>query len=491
MPGPPLSEAEIALWRALEEAAGATQLTGFIPLVTPWYEEPEHLLPLADLFHRADEAARGGGPPVRALSSTPPQHGKTESMLHWIVWFMMRNPTQTVAYISYEAGIAHAKSRTARDVADRAGLPLDGSTRAAAYWKTKDGGGLIATGIGGRLTGFKVDLMVIDDPHKNRVEAESGVYQRRCLEWARSVAFTRLSPKASVIVNMARWSEGDLIGRLQSETEVKWETVNLEAILDEGEPGERALAPSIKPLEWLRDQRRLLGPYDWASLYCGRPAPRGGALFKAPATFDAFSEIQSARIAIGCDPAATAKTSADHSAIVVLGAVGEGLDQRTYVLDVWRGQVEIPALIEKLRAVQEKWRATIYVEASGGFKAIPQILRAVGASGGPNAVDPLRVIEVRALGDKLSRAIPVSAAWNDGRVLVPSYDEPWKADFLEEVRKFTGKGDKQDDQVDALAHAFRAIDRRAEGLTRRVGAAVYGSPNEARSRRRPRTITIY
>lgn len=472
MSGQPLSPEELALWSLLEEASGVRQLTGFVPLVTPWYREPEHLEPLADLFWRADRDGK-----VRALSSTPPQHGKTESMLHWIVWYLLRNPTHTVAYVSYEAGIAQRKSRTAREIAERAGLSLDANTRAASYWRTTEGGGLLATGIGGPLTGFRVDLLVIDDPHKNRVEAESTTYQMRALDWARAVAFTRLTPTASVIVNMARWSDGDLIGRLGGETEIAWEQVNLEAILDEGTANERALCEEIKPLEWLKEQRRLLGPYDWASLYCGHPQPRGGALFKDPVYYRMFSEIGGARLAIGCDPAASAKTSADHSAICVVGAVGDGIDQKVYVLEVWRGQVEIPALVEKLREMQEKWRCPVFIESQGGFKAVAQTLRSIGASGKKGTddeKDQLRIVEVSATSDKFIRALPVSAAWNDGRVLLPHDDADWKPEFIREVKKFTGKGDKQDDQVDALAHAFKAVDRRATEAKRGVGREKYG-----------------
>lgn len=475
MAGLPLTDEELALWEALEEASGVQQLVGFVPLVTPWYQEPKHLEPLADLFYRADRDGK-----VRALSSTPPQHGKTESMLHWIVWYLLRNPTHTVAYVSYEAGIAQKKSRVAREIADRAGLALDANTRAAAYWRTKQGGGFLATGVGGPLTGFRVDLLVIDDPHKNRVEAESSVFQERALGWATSTAFTRLSPRASVIVNMARWADGDLIGRLYEEAEVEggWEQVNLEAIVDEGLSTEHALAESIKPLEWLKEQRRLLGPYDWASLYCGHPQPRGGALFKDPTYYRMFAEIAGARLAIGCDPAASAKTSADHSAICVVGAVGDGIDQKVYVLEVWRGQVEIPALVEKLREMQEKWRCPVYIESQGGFKAVAQTLRSIGAAGkGGKPDDPkdqLRIVEVSATTDKFIRALPVSAAWNDGRVFLPYDEEPWKPEFIREVKKFTGKGDKQDDQVDAMSHAFRAVDRRVPDIRRGVSPANRG-----------------
>lgn len=458
----PLDAQTVALWRALESQMGADALVAFVPLVSPWLQRPDHLLPLAELFWRASQGQR-----VRALTSTPPQHGKTTSMLHWIARYVRDRPERTVAYVSYEAGIAQSKSKECREIARRAGVALRDDSAAAREWRTPEGGGLIATGVGGPLTGHRVDLLVIDDPVKNRSVAESAVFQQGLVDWASSTAFTRLPKDGSVIVNMARWAQGDLIGRLKEEDESGiWEILNLPAIFDEGTPSERALWEAGKPLEFLKEQRKhFIHAYDWAALYEGSPTPRGGELFREPARYKLISDIAGARFAIACDPAATARTSADHSAIVVAAAVGDGASQKVYVMDVWRGQVEIPELVEKLRAFQADWRCPIFVESAGGFKAVAQMLRRVGpATQGRN--DPLRVVEVPPLGDKFTRALPVSTAWNDGRVLVPERDDPWIAPFLSEVRKFTGKGDKQDDQVDALAHAFNALDRRSTGVKR-------------------------
>jgi len=72
-------------------------------------------------------------------------------------------------------------------------------------------------------------------------------------------------------------------------------------------------------------------------------------------------------------------------------------------------------------------------------------------------VDPLlRLTEVKLQGDKFQRAQAVAAAWNDGRVLVPT-SAPWLANFLAEMSAFTGVRDAHDDQVDALAHAWNSL----------------------------------
>lgn len=460
-----MEEADYRELARLEWAdGGVSSLLEFIPLVTPWYGAPVfHLKPLAELFWQA-----GCGNRLRVLSSTPPQHGKTTSMLHWIVAYLKAFPWQVVAYVTYESGIAWSKSREAREIAERAGVAIKKGSASVAEWRTTQGGGFLATSIGGRLTGYRVDLLVVDDPHKDRISAESPTYQLRAYEWFSSAAMTRLSKDASVIVNMARWSQGDLIGRLLENKKIDWKVVNLKAIKDDG----TALWQQEKPLEYLKQLRDsgLVHPYDWAALYEGNPQPRGGALFGEPARYDVIpmdaNNVKGWRFAIACDPAATAKNSADYSAIVVVGATGDGPNQKVYVLDVWRGQVEIPALVKKLNQFQARWRCPVWIEAVGGFKAVPQMLRDVGHTQDP----ALRVCEVSGRGDKFTRALPVSAAWGDGRVLIPrSEDEhPWLKDFLAEIKRFTGKGDAQDDQVDALAHAFDAVDRRVTSIERGI-----------------------
>jgi predicted phage terminase large subunit-like protein len=63
----------------------------------------------------------------------------------------------------------------------------------------------------------------------------------------------------------------------------------------------------------------------------------------------------------------------------------------------------------------------------------------------------LRILELPVSGDKFCRAQPAAAAWNDGRLRIPT-QAPWVQDFVGEVTRFTGQGDRHDDQVDALAH---------------------------------------
>lgn len=435
--------------RHMESLAGPDVLPDWVALATPRYQPPNHLLPLAEAFWRADK-----GQEVLMCSSTPPRHGKTESILHWMVRHLCHHPDETVAYISFAAERAQQKSRVALDIARAMGLEI--KRGAANHWTTKQGGGFIAQGVNGPLTGTGLHMLVVDDPIKNRKEAESETYRDSIHEWFTSTAMSRFEPGCPVraIVNMARWHDDDLIGRLLKQTDVAWSYMNLPAISDEG-----PLWP-LYTLEALDLKRRIVGEYDWASLYMGQPMPREGYVFHEPTRYR-VPDVVGARIAIGVDPAATSKTSSDYSAIVVLAAKGQGSDQMVSVLDVWRGQVEVPELVKRCASVTKHWGAPCFVEAVGGFKAVPQMMR---------AIDPkLRVVDLQPTTDKFTRSLPAKAAWNDGRIRVPMPGTTkWVDDFVGEVCKFTGHDDAHDDQVDALAHAFSAIDQRTASMQRGV-----------------------
>ena len=75
---------------------------------------------------------------------------------------------------------------------------------------------VLAMSVQGALTGKGAHLLIIDDPIKNSLEAGS-VHKRDALwDWFHSTRVTRLEPGGAVIVNMTRWHDDDLVGRLLS-----------------------------------------------------------------------------------------------------------------------------------------------------------------------------------------------------------------------------------------------------------------------------------
>ena len=410
-------------------------LLDFIPRITPRWVRPEHLAPFANIFERAQHEQ------VLACVSVPPRHGKTELILHAIAWWLSRRPHDTLGYASYGAEIAESKSMLARDYARSAGIRLRDDRNTLNEWRTPSGGGCLAAGVGGAWTGQGIIAGIIDDPFKNRVEAESPLIRQRIWDWFTSTLTTRVEPGGSRIVVHTRWHEDDLIGRLLASTEERWDLINLPAIDDSG----AALWPDRWPSEELEKKRRAVGTYDWWSLFQGQPRPRGGQMFADPVRYTE-PNINDARIVLSVDAAGTEGTHSDYTAAVAMAVRGYESEMTADVLEVMRVRLEPQKAALPLREFQARHGGGgLLIEATRDGKSLRKALEAID--------NRLVIREVPPLGDKLIRATPCAAAWSQGRIRVPLH-APWLSDFLAETSKFTGLGDLHDDQVDAMSQAW-------------------------------------
>lgn len=413
--------------------------------------------------------------PFRILFSVPPRHAKTETLLHFFGWALRQDPRQTHAYISYGEKIALRKSRKALAYAINGGVQIRNGSN-AGEWRTQDGGGVLATSIGGVLTGEGIDgVAVVDDPVKDRATAESSTYREKAKEWFTDTFLTRLEPGASCIVVMTRWHPDDLVGWLMKDFSDEWDVINLPALSEDGL--ETPLWPERWPKEALEEKRRNTTDYTWASLYQGRPRPKGAEVFGEPRVWTELPVVF--RPGRGLDLAYTAKTKADWSVLVTC-VVAPGHDKWGrpaacyYVVDVLRKQCQAPEFQEHMRRhIKGRWpRTPIWIYGANGPEAGAIDLMRGGEKG-------LRqLVRLPAVGDKFVRASPLAAAWNAGRVLVPEDSEafPWVDEYVAEHVAFTGVGDAQDDQVDASAAMYDSValaisDRDIEGPPRLRGLA--------------------
>lgn len=416
-------------------------LLDFIPRISPRLTAPLHLKPYLDILERAP----GGG--LRTVFGAPPQHGKTESTIHAIVRLLLARPELRNAYATYNDARTLRVSRNALDIVRRAGLEL--SVANLGLWRTRQAGQMLWTSVGGGLTGEPIDgVIVIDDPIKDRKEAESPTIRQNHKDWYHGSVESRLHPGASVIVMATRWHADDLPGYLVREQ--GFEYINLKAIADASrpasdtrEPGE-ALWPAKHPLDFLLQKQRA-NPWNFASLYQGEPRPRGGALFKDP-TYYTQLPTRGFRVLYGVDLAYSERTHADFSVCVelwVMPPLKPGDKPLIYVVNVDRKQVDAPSFTLTLKARQASQVGKMFWIASGTELGAAAFIRKAGV--------PLVVRDPRGR-DKFTRALGTAELWNSGRILVPAdslgYD--WADVFVDEVTNFTGVKDPADDQVDAL-----------------------------------------
>jgi predicted phage terminase large subunit-like protein len=430
-------------------------LLDFVPKVSPHLLRPNHLAPFAELLQRGIEPGA-----LRAVVAAPPQHGKSEMVIHGLLWLAFRYPGRKHAYITYSAERAEYVSAAFQRLAESVGLEPQGRLSDV---RLKGGTEIRFTSVGGSLTGFTVDgLLIIDDPVKDRPDAESPTVRRKCVEWFTDVARSRRHPKTSIICMATRWHPEDLSGEL---IQRGYQYLNLKAIaegqLDESGrvandplhrlPGE-ALFPELKPAGFFEEEQR--DAYSWNSLYQGEPRGRGSFVFRFPdlqsegaayRAIPAETARDKIRTCVGLDFAYTTKTHADWSCAVVLSALGGTY----YLREVVRVQEEPRQFRERVKLLLATYeRATACAYIAETERGITEFFRGIGAH--------VTELSANTAGNKFTRAIPTAAAWNTDRIRVP-VQAPWLDAFLAEVSGFTGIKDRNDDQVDALAAAFDGL----------------------------------
>jgi hypothetical protein len=461
-------------------AALALDLAEFIPHVRPKYVKPKHLAPLILQFNRA-----ANGEEVFVTGSVPPRHGKTDTLIAGLVHRLKYKPGSRVGYFSYSDKFAANRSREARRLAASIGLRSlekrapgvdEDIADSIHYWETTNGGSFLAAGRRGQAIGVGLDLIVVDDPFNGEREARSEAVREEVWAWFTGTVMQRLEPGGSIIIIHTRWNDDDLIGRLMDPNEPAGEDfvhVNLTAIAnDNADPLGRAIGEALWTERYdvaALAKKRKLGEHAWWAQYMGQPRPLGSRLFHDPARYEPLDPsigLNGWKIGIGIDPAATAKTSSDNSAIVVIAykRLPDG-DLLVRVLRVYTFKLEIPDVTDFLEVLQHAWKgAPFAIEVTGPGLAVFQTLQRIAPT--------LNIIPITSTQDKYLRAQPTAGVWNDSRFEVPlqenlAWDTPaivaklealgvyrqlWIAEYLKRMGQFTGEPGGKDDETDATVH---------------------------------------
>jgi hypothetical protein len=222
-------------------------------------------------------------PGSRIILEAPRRHGKSElSTKRFPAFFIGNRPGDQIICCSYGAELASGFGRDVRRIVQSReyqrifpGVTISSDSAAAGRWHTNRGGIYVAAGVGGPVSGRGADLLLIDDPFKNRLEAESGVVRDSVWDWWRSSAYPTLQPGGSVVVTSSRWHEDDLIGRMIDLQPDRWERISMPALRDG-----MALDPARYPKDVLEEIRATIGEREWNAQYQQQPTPDEGAFFQ-------------------------------------------------------------------------------------------------------------------------------------------------------------------------------------------------------------------
>jgi len=457
LPSPQEAASELLARRKASES-----LIDFTTYTKPEFQVGQHHQQIAEALESVER-----GECDRLMIFAPPRHTKSElGSRRFPAWYLGRHPDHQMICATYSGDFALDFGRDVRGIVGSEeyanvfpDVSLAADSRAGNRWHTNKGGISVYVGVGGPITGRGAHVALIDDPFKNRQEADSEARREMVWKWYTSTLRTRLMPGGAIVLILTRWHEDDLAGRLLAKNAGEWKVVNLPAVANEGTKHERALWPAWYPLDSLKRIKADVGPRDWSALYQQEPAPAEGTFFKREwfRRFRKGDEPKHVHKYMTSDHAPAGGDESDFNCVRVWGVdhVGD-----LYMLDGFRAQETLDQVADKVVGDKKEKKIGLiqrhkpmcwFPEDDNNWKAIAGfVTRMMREQSVYCRVEPISPHG----SDKPTKAQPFQAMASMGRVWIP--EGPEGDDVIEQYLKFPVG--KNDDEVDAAAVMGRALD---------------------------------
>lgn len=426
----------------LRTAAARESLLGFTEYTNPAYQRARHHELIAAKLEAVER-----GEIDRLMIFMPPRHGKSElASKRFPAWCLGRNPKRQIIAASYNSDLANDFGRNVRNIVAEPefgqvfpGVGLAPDSQAANRMNTNHGGAYVAAGVGTAVTGRGAHIALIDDPFKDREEADSERRRQMVWDWYRSTLYTRLMPGGAVVLVQTRWHEADLAGMLLEQEPDQWDVLELPAIDNNGE----ALWPEWYDKPALERIKATIGPREWSALYQQRPQPDEGTFFQRD-WFREWTRLPDCRF-YGTSDYAVTDGGGDYTVHRVWGIDAAG---DVYRVDGWRGQTTADVWIERKLDLIRKWKPLCWFGEGGVIqKAIEPMLRRSMRDRGLYC----RLEWLPSIADKPTRARSFQAYASMGKIHFER-----GADLSEFLVFPAGK---HDDDVDTASLIGRAVDQ--------------------------------
>ena len=403
----------------------------------------------------------------RLMVFMPPRHGKSELVSRKFPAYLLgRNPDTSIISCSYSADLASRMNRDVQRLIDSEKYSvlfpeshLFGknirSTAKGSFLRNSDifeivnhRGTYRSSGVGGGITGMGGEYIIIDDPVKNREDADSATMREKVYDWYTSTLYTRLEKDGCILLTLTRWH--DLAGKLlkaAQEGADQWTILELPAVCEYPPKPYDVRQEGEALWKWKYDEEALekmkvtVGSRDWAALYQQHPTPGEGGTFKRE-WWNYYKVLPDGLYDFVQSWDCTFKDA--QSSDYVVGQVWARKGSSRYLLDQVRGRMSFTETLRAIRSLSAKWSQAIrkLVEDKANGTAVIDVLRK----------EIPGLIPVEPEGGKIVRANAVTAVAEAGNIYLPDPSiAPWVHDFVEEHAVFPNGAN--DDQVDAQTQA--------------------------------------
>ena len=411
---------------------------------------------------------RAGKRPILIIN-TPPQHGKSLTVIDFLAWLAGKDPSEKLVYTSFSDRLCVRANLRMQRVMDSPkyqeifpGTELSHSSNSGYLRNTNilefvaNTGYFRATTVGGPITGEELSIGVIDDPIKGRAEANSEKERDRVWNWLTDDFLSRFAELGAMILIMTRWHVDDPGGRLlENFPKSAVKVLRFPAIAEVNEEYRYArepLFPEHKSLDFLKRQQQALSRSSWEALWQQNPIVVGGELFPIE-KLRTVKVFDRSRIRISVRSWDKAGSTASETAAYTAGVLMHKMDDGTFVIEhVERGQWSALTREQRILYITQTDAAncpnyTVVVEqepGSGGKESAEATIRALAG---------YKVIADRPVGNKELRAEPLATQVQGGNVSLCA--GTWQYSFLNEAAEFPNG--KYKDQVDAASAAFNYL----------------------------------
>lgn len=434
----------------------------------------------------------------RLLLNTPPQVGKSRTVVEWgAFWWLCLTPSARIVVGSYGDDLALRRGRAIRRLVEvygrHYGLTLAAGERRMDDWTLTTGGGVRSVGVGSGITGFEADVILIDDPVRSRKDADSQVKRDDTYNWYSADLLSRQQPGVKVLLVQTPWHPDDLRARvLQDQGDRahggRWRLIVMPALCThpesdplgraEGEPLTHPKIPADRKdllhQHWL-DIRASVALRDWQSLWqCDPRSPEG--------TLVSWQVLRERRCYEtgrgGCAPPRTVAVAVDPSGggRDTAGVVGGylGTDGRLYLTHDRSGVMPSDQWARVACEVAADTQADriIYERNYGGDMVLLAIRTAWDAlrRERPDRFGMLvpRLVPVTSRRGKMLRAEPIAQQWVEGRVVTASYLPDVESEWAT-----WQPGGESPGRIDASVHlAYALLPVPGSGESSTVGAGL-------------------
>ncbi|WP_253300202.1 phage terminase large subunit [Wolbachia endosymbiont of Chironomus riparius] len=398
----------------------------------------------------------------RIIFNMPPRSMKSICIsVAWPAWILGNLPTARIIVASYSRLLSEKHSLDTRCVMQsdwyqelfpQVKLSKDQNTK--YKFQTVQRGFRIATSIGGTLTGEGGDFIIVDDP-LNPVQALSETFRKRAINWFDQTLVTRLNDrkKGVIVLVMHRLHQEDLTGHLLSKPKNIWHHICLPMIaekeqkiaLDEGNTYSRKEGQLLYPLdkEEVETIKIELGSYAFAAQYQQNPISLSSGIIRQE-WLKRYKNLPDNLFYVtqSWDTAISTNNSSDFSVCTTWAKI----DNKFYLIDVYRAKLEYPKLKEQVLSLAQRWNPhAILIEAKASGQQLLQELK---------LNSDLPIISIIPKGDKLSRFHQIVSLIESGRIFVPQ-NAIWLSDFEYEMLMFPET--HYDDQIDSTVQYLQWV----------------------------------